>query len=177
MKQKQVEKILTNRIDIPGMAKDIAVSVSGQKVKIIKVKEFPKVHFIDNGDGTITDTHFGLTWVKNPHTDLSEKFKSTMIWKDAINACKELNFAGHKDWWLPTVEELHSIVDYSRGTGSNEPAINTKFFPDTKCSWYWTSTPCAWLSDDAWIVFFSYGSVSNSYKGYKYYVRPVRSSQ
>jgi len=31
--------------------------------------------FVDNKNGTITDIKTGLTWVKNPHTDLPEKFK------------------------------------------------------------------------------------------------------
>ena len=71
--------------------------------------------FIDNKDGTITDTKTGLIWVKNPHTDLSEKFKERMAWQSAIDGCKELNFAGHKDWRLPTVEELRELVDYTKG--------------------------------------------------------------
>jgi hypothetical protein len=177
MNQKQVAKILTDRIDIEGMAKDIAARLSAQKVTIVKVKEFPKQRFIDNGDGTITDTHFGLTWIKNPHTDLPEEFKNTMPWQPAIDACKKLNFAGHKDWRLPTVEELRSIVDYTRGAKDNEPAIDIKFFPDTKCGWYWTSTPCAWNSGSAWCVNFYYGGVGSSYKASVNYVRPVRSSQ
>jgi hypothetical protein len=133
--------------------------------------------FIDNGDGTIIDKSTGLIWVKNPHTDLLDKFKKEMKWQNAIDACKELDFVGHKDWRLPTVEELRSIVDYARGAKDNEPAIDTKFFPDTKCSWYWTSTPCAWDSGCAWYVYFYYGIAGNFNKGYYFYVRPVRSSQ
>jgi hypothetical protein len=133
--------------------------------------------FVDNGDGTITDRTTGLMWSKNPHTDLPEKFKGTMVWKDVITAYKELSFAGHNDWRLPTVEELRSIVDYTRGAKENEPAIDTKFFPDTKCSWYRTSTPCAFSEGSVWCVNFYYGNVSFVNKDYLEYVRPVRSSQ
>jgi len=132
--------------------------------------------FIDNGDGTITDKSTGLTWVKNPHTDLPDKFKKEIKWQEAIDICKELEFAGHKDWRLPTVEELRELVDYTRGAGS-DPAIDAKFFPDTKCSWYWTSTPCAWGSGNAWCVYFSYGYVYHGSGDGSHYVRPVRSSQ
>lgn len=135
-----------------------------------------KTRFIDNGDGTITDTKSGLIWVKNPHTDLPDKFKERMIWKDAIQACKDLNFAGKKDWRLPTVEELRELVDYTRGKG-DEPAIDTKFFPDTKTNWYWTATPVVWGSGGAWLVSFGSGGVSSNGKGNYGYVRPVRSSQ
>lgn len=132
--------------------------------------------FVDNGNGTITDTKSGLIWVKNPHTDLTDKFKERMIWKDAIQACKDLKFAGKKDWRLPTVEELRELVDYTRGKG-DEPAIDTKFFPDTKTSWYWTATPCAWLAGFAWCVSFDDGLVSAGGKDDGTCVRPVRSSQ
>jgi hypothetical protein len=135
------------------------------------------VRFFDNRNGTITDTKTGLTWVKNPHTDLPEKFKNYLTWENAIQACKELNFVGKKDWRLPTIEELRELVDYTRGAKSGKPAIDTKFFPDTKCSWYWSSTPCAWSSVFAWYVLFYYGIVLSSNKGYNGYVRPVRSSQ
>ena len=126
--------------------------------------------FIDNKDGTITDSKTGFIWVKNPHTDLPEKFKSEMKYQQAIDACKELNFAGHKDWRLPTIEELRELVDYIR----RQPAIDTSIFPDTICNWYWTSTTYAVYTDLAWGVDFDSGYVSNGYKTYTYYVRPVR---
>jgi hypothetical protein len=136
----------------------------------------PVVRFTDNGDGTITDNKSGLMWVKNPHTDLPEKFKERFNSRDAIQACKDLDFAGKKDWRLPTVEELRELVDYTRAAG-DDPAIDTTFFPDTKTSWYWTVTPVAWDADYAWFVGFCGGSVSTSSKGGSYYVRPVRLSQ
>lgn len=142
---------------------------------IEKIEDSKPKRFIDNEDGTVTDSKTGLMWVKNPHTDLPDKFKGELKWQDAIDACKDLNFAKHKDWRLPTVEELSSIVDYSRGAKSGEPAIDP-IFKDTKCSWYWTITPVAWGSGSAWIVGFDYGYVSNRSKDGSYYVRPVRSS-
>jgi len=130
--------------------------------------------FTDNGDGTITDTKTGLMLVKNPHTDLPDNFKKELNWKDAIQACKELNFAGYKDWRLPTIEELASLVDYSK----REPAIDTEAFPDTKSSWYWSSTPVAGSVGFAWYVYFYGGGVGDGfYKNSSGYVRPVRASQ
>jgi len=145
--------------------------------KEAKDVKLPAVRFIDNQDGTIMDTHNGVTWVKNPHTDLPDKFKECMTWKDALGACKDLNFAGHKDWRLPTVEELRSLVNYTRGAKDNEPVLDIAIFPDAKCSWYWTSTPCAWSSSGAWCVSFYYGNVLYEFKDVGNYVRPVRSSQ
>lgn len=174
MKQRQVEKILEDRIDISGIAKDLlAAGYEPAKKRIVKTG----VRFIDNKNGTITDNKTGLTWVKNPHTDLPEKFKSGMPWQQAIDACKELDFAGHKDWRLPTAEELISLIDWEAGAKDNEPTIDTKFFPDTKTSWYWTITPCPWSAGLARMVDFSYGYVNYYSLGNGIYVRPVRSSQ
>lgn len=162
---KEIRSLLRNRIPVPMSDVAIKPEVSGF------------VRFIDNGDGTITDKTTGFMWVKNPHTDLPGKFKSTLTWKDAISACKDLSFAGHKDWCLPTVEELRSIIDYTRGSEINEPAIDTKVFPDTKCARYCTSTTCAFSEGSAWFVYFGYGDVFYNVKDSTNYVRPVRSSQ
>ena len=176
MKQRQVEKILEDRIDISGLARDFLAAGFTIIKKATKLQP-SGVRFIDNKDGTITDTKTGLTWVKNPHTDLPEKFKSEMKWQLAIDACKELDFASHKDWRLPTAEELISIINWEAGAKDNEPTIDTKFFPDTKTSYYWTITPCPWNAGYARVVGFSYGGVNGYGKGCYNYVRPVRSSQ
>jgi hypothetical protein len=174
VKQKQLERILEDRIDISGIAKDmLAVGYEPAKKKITASGE----RFIDNKNSTITDTKTGLIWIKNPHTDLPKEFKSGMPWQQAIGVCKDLNFAGHKDWRLPTIEELISIIDWEAGAKSNESTINTKFFPDTKTSWYWTITSCPWDAGHARVVNFSFGSVGNWDKDVSNYVRPVRSSQ
>jgi hypothetical protein len=67
----------------------------------------------------------------------------------AEKACAALG----EGWRLPTRMELESILDLTR----HDPAIDTARFPDTKSGWYWTSTPCAWSSDYAWIVSFGLG--------------------
>ncbi|MBU1128183.1 MAG: DUF1566 domain-containing protein [Candidatus Omnitrophica bacterium] len=77
--------------------------------------------FTDNGDGTITDNATGLMWVANPSTaGVGGKYS----WTNAILVCEGLTYAGHSDWRLPNVKELHSIVDYGR----YNPSIDTNFF-------------------------------------------------
>ena len=78
-------------------------------------------NFIDNGDGTITDTVTGLMWQK-------ATAPGTYTWEQALTYCENLTLAGdYSDWRLPNRNELQSIVDYSR----YNPAIDTTFFPDT----------------------------------------------
>uniref|UniRef100_A0A6M3KG77 Lcl C-terminal domain-containing protein n=1 Tax=viral metagenome TaxID=1070528 RepID=A0A6M3KG77_9ZZZZ len=125
--------------------------------------------FVDNGNGTITDTSTGLMWQK--FSDLRDG-KYAWKWQEAIDYCEALNiaeYAGHKDWRLPTRRELVSLVDDERW----DPAIDPVF----QCfsSYYWSSTPYANYTDYAWYVNFCYG-VDSDYgsKSSSYYVRAVR---
>ena len=117
--------------------------------------------FIDNGDGTILDKETGLMWAKKG-SDRELNFK------DAEKYCKGFDLAGHKDWRLPTIKELISIIDYER----RNPTIDPVF--ECKSSWYWSGTGYAGDSGGAWYVYFGGGGVGWGSRGYDGYVRPVR---
>jgi hypothetical protein len=110
----------------------------------------PAARFIDNGDGTVTDTRSGLTWSKATLCD------EEVTQHQAEKICAELDLAGHTDWRLPTVDELFALADRTRYS----PAIDDEAFPNTQSDWYWTSTVTAWSSGCAWFVCFNYGSAS-----------------
>jgi hypothetical protein len=120
-------------------------------------------NFVDNGDGTISDTSTGLMWQK-------AIAPGTYIWEQALAYCESLTLAGYSDWRLPNRNELQSIVDYSR----ENPAIDTTFFPGTVTSEYWSSTTGAGITSIAWYIYFGYGSVSSYVKTGYCYVRAVR---
>jgi hypothetical protein len=113
--------------------------------------------FEDNGDGTVTDTCTGLTWLKNT-ADLNGDQQisgqgDTVTFCDALTYCDSLSFGGYDDWRLPNVRELQSIVDYGR----REPSIDPAF--DALPQFYWTSTSYSETSDAAWGVGFNVGYV------------------
>jgi len=87
-----------------------------------------------------------------------------------LDFCNNLNYAGYGDWRLPNVRELESIVD----AGRYSPAVDTSVFPNTKSSYYWTSTTYMPNDSYAWRVDFYNGVVYDVSKGNSYYVRPVR---
>jgi hypothetical protein len=90
-------------------------------------------------------------------------------YKKAEAACAALG----EGWRLPTRMELESILDLSR----HGPAVDPARFPDTQSSWYWSSTPCAWSSDHAWVVSFVNGYASYDHRvNYSAFVRAVRAS-
>jgi hypothetical protein len=114
----------------------------------------------------VRDNVHGLIWGA---ADVGSK---ELKWAAAKKACEESVLLGFKDWRLPTVDELSTLVDRSR----HEPAIDTNYFPSCKSSWYWSASPCAWSpGSDAWFVYFGYGIVHYGVQSYTAFVRAVRS--
>lgn len=84
-------------------------------------------YYIDNGDGTITDTITGLMWQK---TDGGE-----MVIENAILYCDTLTLAGYSDWRLPNVKEAFSILNMQYAN----PSLDTKVFTTSAAEYWWTS--------------------------------------
>ena len=60
--------------------------------------------FIDNGDGTVTDTKTGLMWADKDN-------RKNITWQEAKDYCENYEDRGHTDWRLPTTDELAAIYD------------------------------------------------------------------
>ena len=126
----------------------------------------PPDRFVNNNDGTITDTYTGLMWQQATADE-------TYTLEQALEYCENLTLpaGGYSDWRLPSKNELHSIVDYNYYA----PSIDLDVFPDTfASSRYWSSTTYASSFSDAWIVNFTSGGVGTNFKSYINYVRAVR---
>jgi hypothetical protein len=93
-------------------------------------------------------------------------------WLDDLNAA---NFAGHNDWRIPNLRELHSIVDYAYFIPSTHPTLGPTSLSDF-ASYYWSSTTDALNPNNAWTVIFAHGVVSNNGKAQPFFVRAVRGS-
>jgi hypothetical protein len=67
--------------------------------------------FADGGDGTAVDQWTGLEWQRSASS-------SSYTWEEALEAVNALNagegYAGHRDWRLPNIRELFSLVDVSK---------------------------------------------------------------
>jgi hypothetical protein len=101
-----------------------------------------------HGDGTVTDDITGLMWQQTTP-------KATYAWNEAKTYCSTLTLGGFRDWRVPSAIELVSIVDY--GVASPTPSIDIMAFPKTPADIFWSSTPVAGASSEAWYVNFSYG--------------------
>jgi len=120
--------------------------------------------FVDNCDGTVTDTWTGLMWTK-------ATVARSQTHGQATDAVKQLDVGGFTNWRLPNDHELLSLVDRSR----YRPAIDTEVFPNTENDWYWTNTLCAWDSSCAWVVYFDNGYADYDHRSDGACVRAVRS--
>ncbi len=80
--------------------------------------------FVDNSDGTVTDTNSGLMWSK-------QDSGRAMNWQDALASAQEANtssYLDHDDWRVPNIKELQGLLDYSRSPGTtNSPALDPVF--------------------------------------------------
>lgn len=120
--------------------------------------------FKDNGDDTITDHATGLTWQKYGSDDWLTFDEAQNYIKNELNQGK--GFAGHKDWRLPTMEELMSLLEPEKS--SNGLYINRVF---GNKQWYcWSSDRMS--SSVGWGVDFNGGYVSTDCILYCRAVRP-----
>ena len=102
----------------------------------------------------------------------------------AVNAA---GWCGAKDWRMPTVDELSGIarLDRYQYPATDAPAIDTDFFPNTTSTTaqygyyavFWSSSPVAYFSSNAWYVYFDNGDNDWGNKNYARQVRLVRSGQ
>ncbi len=126
-------------------------------------------YYINNGNGTITDTITGLMWQR---TDGGE-----MTFENALIYCDTLTLGGYSDWRLPNAHEGFSILNQQNAN----PAINTTFFPNTGAEYWWTSTVQKGDSTKIWCTNAG-GGVGNKPKSetisaggaFKYHARAVR---
>jgi hypothetical protein len=92
--------------------------------------------FIDNGDGTVTDTLTNLMWAKDDNM-------GDITWHDAEVYCKNPPIAGYRysDWRMPTIEELKSLYDEDSKGYEADCGLRVKIFANIAltCAWVWSS--------------------------------------
>lgn len=111
----------------------------------------PTSRFVNNNDGTVMDNKTSLMWKKcsegqawNSVTGDCDGSVATYTWKTALERAQTVNndeggFASYRDWRVPNIKELASIVEEQ----CYEPAINLTVFPNTPPLLFWSSSPDA----------------------------------
>lgn len=92
--------------------------------------------FVDNGDGTVTDTQTNLMWAE-------EDNMGDINWIDAKVYCKHPPIAGYKylDWRMPTIKELKTLYNKELTSHETVCGLRVKIYPIFKlsCAWVWAS--------------------------------------
>jgi formylglycine-generating enzyme required for sulfatase activity len=126
------------------------------------------------GEPIVTDAATGLVWQGCPlgrsGADCAGLASRDNAWVSALYACEGLSWGGHRDWYVPNVVELRTIVD----EGAGSPAVDATAFPNTEPDGFLTSTYDAQAAGDAWIVDFDTGAVALADTSTTYYLRCVR---
>jgi len=110
---------------------------------------------------TVLDQQTGLIWARCPNgmnwdgAACTGK-ATTYTWQKALTAADTSTLAGYTDWRLPNVRELASLVE----PGCVDPALNTRIFPNTPGTDFWSSSPYVGSVYVAWYVYFNDGYVS-----------------
>ena len=142
----------------------LLVCVSGEEYGKVSESDYSLV--TRKGDRMVFDSSSNLFWQKD-----SAKAET---WKDALNYCENLEYAGYSDWRLPNKNELVTLIDYSKivpesGNSSSggyypgelsvyksvkeedlsvEPGIPSSF-PGMKADVFWSSTSAG---EYKWVV-------------------------
>ena len=120
-------------------------------------------NYLNNGNGTITDTDTNLMWSQVPSTAKS--------WNDALLYAEGLTLGGNSDWRLPNIKELQSLVEITRATASaatTSPCINQTLFPNATATAYWSSTSVkATTPSAAWLVDFGVNTGTTPSRNYQ----------
>jgi hypothetical protein len=127
-------------------------------------------YFVNNGNGTITDTVTGLMWQR---VDGGE-----MTYERAIAYCDTLGLAGYSDWRLPDPHEAFSILNQQLN-----PALDATYFSATggTADYWWTAVRQVNDTTKVWCTNAG-GGIGNKPKSetlsaggtFRYHVRAVR---
>jgi hypothetical protein len=118
---------------------------------------FAQGRFVDNQDGTVTDTKTNLMWAKYDN-------QGDITWHDAKKYCENIILSKYEDWRMPTIKELETLYDPSekgyKTTCGNWIKVNPAI--QLSCGWVWANNALA-------ITAYAY----NFTRGYQYTDRMV----
>lgn len=92
--------------------------------------------FMDNGDGTVTDTLTNLMWAASDNM-------GDITWQNAKIYCENPPIAGYKysDWRMPTIKELKTLYDKNVAGYETDCGLAVRIHPaiTLSCAWVWSS--------------------------------------
>jgi Protein of unknown function (DUF1566) len=181
--------------------KSVFVSNDSLQTVNISLVEVPKPYGqVPNGSVKLGGLEWlrcsiGQTWSGSTCTGEAKKYTFETS-KAAATTFNVVGYGGKRDWRVPTIRELQSLLACSTGfqnerdfqdggkalrtdcnDNASKPTIDTSLFPQSPVGAFWSASPYVGNANSAWVVNFYYGDVSNYNRNDALPVRLVRASQ
>jgi hypothetical protein len=144
---------------------------SGQDAESNRIQDHQPERF-EVRDDVVADRATGLVW--NQHASPAT---FPMSWAEAFDYIDRLNrsaYHGIANWRLPCRRELFSLVSHQQ---INPALPDGHPFTDVFSGYYWTSSTCRRLPDQAWYVHLGGGRIYRGMKHGAYMLWPVTGPQ
>ena len=126
-------------------------------------KGITPIYLRDYDNNIVEDKITKLMWEDSENSQLMEM-------NEAINYCSNLALNNFKDWRVPSIQELQTIVVYNQN-----PSIDNDYFINTYPSYYWSSSYGLYKDKEGiWTINFERGSIDFRKKDSKAYIRCVK---
>jgi hypothetical protein len=181
------ELVPADLIDLPKTGQTISYYAADDGALQMGVS-WPSGRFINNGDGTMTDSLTGLMWLTDANSantighDPDGTGDGSMLWESALDFVAGINngtysiSAPHTDWRLPNINEIESLAHW--GQGDEAAWFSGQGFDNIQPEYYWSSTTYVRSSTSARCIDMSTGHISTSIKASALlHVWPVRGGQ
>lgn len=106
----------------------------------------PDLELVSETSDVVIDLNTNLVWAKTA--------SGNVIWRNALDFCNTLVFAGHSDWRLPNINELKTLFS----SDFENPSSYLGLPENTSSNIFWSSTTYTGSVDMAWLVDFKLGT-------------------
>ena len=170
----------------------IACAGTGQDGDVLAGVVWPVPRFMDNMDGTLTDSLTGLMWLQDANCIATQypAFDTENIdgdgavpWQNTLDFVSGINAgtypdcsAGYTDWRLPNVNELESLINAEQSNSATW--LIGEGFTNVDSDYYWSATTYGGQSASAWHVKMWQGHMQFTNKTINFirYLWPVRAT-
>jgi hypothetical protein len=117
------------------------------------------MRYVEQLETEVLDTSTNLVW--------QSSYKTNLKFEEALAYATQLSKETGREWRVPTVEELSSLLDRTR-------RVPASSFPNMPAIAFWSSSPYVGNASYAWFVSFNNGNVDYNFRLISFAVRLVR---